>query len=121
MKRITALTIGCFAALAAAAQTKIELKDIAAHVGDSVLVCGSMSGGRFFASSKDSLTLLNIGGTYPNNPLTVLIRPDVRASFSEVPETALKGKNICVAGKVILYHDKPEIILYSKQQLVSVE
>lgn len=117
MKKITLFLLSAFAAVAASAQTGIALKDLNAHVGDSVSVCGDVSGGRFFA--RDSITLLNIGGAYPNQQLTILIRPEARASFEQAPETLFKDKNICVSGKVILYHDKPEIIVYTRQQLTA--
>jgi len=115
MKKIASLLTAAFAFTAASAQTAIELKDIGAHVGDSVRVCGIVSGGRFFA--KDSLTLLNVGGLYPNQQLTILIKPAVRPLLG-TPETDLKDKTVCITGKVILFHDKPEIILYAKEQLV---
>ena len=51
------------------AQRQISLKDAGAYAGDSVLVCGKIAGGRYFSSSKDSLTLLNVGATYPNQLL----------------------------------------------------
>jgi hypothetical protein len=118
MKKITILLLSAFAVTAASAQTSIELKDIGAHIGDSVRVCGTVYGGRFFA--KDSLTLLNVGGLYPNQLLTVLLRPEARVALTGSPETDLKDKTICVTGKVILYHDKPEIIVYRRDQVGEV-
>ena len=62
-------------------------------------------------------TFLNVGGTYPNNPLTVVIWADVRKTFEEKPEEFYKEKTVCIFGKITLFKDKPQIVLYNKNQL----
>ena len=89
----------------------------AKHVGDSIKVCGKVFGGRFFETSNGSPTLLNLGAAYPASPLTVMIPGKVRAELGYIPEAALKDKIICVRGKVILFKEKPEIIIYDISQL----
>jgi hypothetical protein len=39
-----------------------------------------------------------------------------RAKFG-TPETSLRGKRICVTGKIIDYHGKPEIVLTDPGQV----
>lgn len=91
--------------------------DAAKKIGDSIRVCGKIYGGRFFETSNGSPTLLNMGAAYPASPLTIMIPGDVRLKLGYAPEQQLKDKNVCVLGKVILYKDKPEIIVYSISQL----
>lgn len=87
------------------------------HVGDSIKVCGKIFGGRFFETSNGSPTLLNMGAAFPSSPLTIMIPGDVRTKMGYIPEQRLKDKNVCVRGKVILFKDKPEIIIYNIAQL----
>ena len=120
MKKLRVLALCAFMLNTASAQTSVELKDLGAHVGDSVTVCGTIYSARFFSASKDSLTLLNMGAAYPNQLLTILIRPGLRGAFAKAPEEAFRNKMVCVSGKVILYHDKPEIILYQRAQISEI-
>jgi DNA/RNA endonuclease YhcR with UshA esterase domain len=41
-------------------------------------------------------------------------------TFSYDPLT-LKGKQVCITGKVILYKEKPEIVLYDEKDLKVVD
>lgn len=91
--------------------------EAAKKIGDSIKVCGKIYGGRFFETSNGSPTLLNMGAAYPASPLTIMIPGDVRLKLGYAPEQQLKDKNVCVLGKVVLYKDKPEIIVYSISQL----
>ena len=89
----------------------------ASKVGDSIKVCDKIFGGRFFETSKGSPTLLNMGAAYPTSPLTIMIPGDVRIKMGHAPEQQLKDKNVCVIGRVILYKEKPEIIVYNISQI----
>lgn len=91
--------------------------EAAKKIGDSIEVCGKIYGGRFFETSNGSPTLLNMGAAYPSSPLTIMIPGKVRSQLGYVPEQQLKDKNVCVQGRVILFKDKPEIIVYSISQL----
>jgi hypothetical protein len=99
-------------------QRQINLKDAAAYNGDTVLVCGKVFGGRYFSGSKDSLTLLNLGAAYPNQQLTIVIGPEARRAFKDAPEIFFKDKQVCVYGRISLYNNKPQIVLYHQDQLV---
>ncbi len=92
-------------------------EDAAKHVGDSIKVCGKIFGGRFFETSNNSPTLLNMGAAFPASPLTIMIPGDVRSKMGYAPEIELKEKNVCVHGKVILFKERPEIIVYNVSQL----
>jgi hypothetical protein len=119
MKKAAFLVIAIIYSLASFAQTEIKLEEVGKHVGDSVKVCAKIYGGIFLDGSKDTPTFLNAGGTYPNNPLTVVIWADLRKEFEQKPEEFYKDKNVCIYGKITLFKDKPQIVLYSKTQLVA--
>ena len=99
-------------------QQEIKLEDLTKHIGDSVTVCTKIYGGIFLDKSKDTPTLLNAGDKYPNAPLTVVIGPDARQKFKEKPEVFYKDKDVCITGKISLYKDKPQIVVYNEQQII---
>jgi len=100
------------------AQQEIKIDELNKHIGDSVTVCTKVYGGIYLDRSKDTPTLLNAGGNYPEAPLTILIWAEARKQFKGAPEVFYKDKNICVTGKIILYKDKPEIVVYEEKQIV---
>jgi hypothetical protein len=92
-------------------------EEAAKHVGDNVKVCGKIFGGRFFETSNNSPTLLNMGAAFPASPITIMITLEVRNKLGYVPEIQLKEKNICVTGKVELYKGKTEIVVRDLAQM----
>jgi hypothetical protein len=54
---------------------------------------------------SDTLTLLNMGGVYPNQKYTVAIKGNKIA----LDWSNLKGKPLCVTGVFIMYKNRPEI------------
>ena len=116
MKIIFTLLLFTFSHSVVSAQ-KFTAEQAASKVGDSIEVCDKIFGGRFFETSKGSPTLLNMGAAYPASPLTIVIPGDVRIKMGYVPEQQLKDKNVCVMGRVILFKEKPEIIVYNVSQI----
>jgi hypothetical protein len=117
MKKISATLLSLFIAVAVTAQTSIKLEDVSKHVGDSVTVCGKVSGMRYFENSKNKPTFLNIGANHPNQLLTVVIWETARALFSSKVEE-LMDKEICITGRIILYKERPEIVIEKPEQIV---
>jgi micrococcal nuclease len=107
-----------FCSLSLFAQKEIKLDDASKSVGDSVRVCGKVFSSRFFANAQDAPTLLNLGAAYPNQLITVVIYSNNRNLFSEAPEIYFKDKEICVSGKIVLYKEKPQIVIYNKEQIM---
>lgn len=107
--------------IAAQGQQTISIDSLNQHVGDSVTVCTKIFGGIFLDRSKDKPTLLNAGGFYPDAPLTVMIRLEDREKFSGAPEAIYLNKEVCITGKIILFKEKPEIIVYGEKQIVVKE
>lgn len=85
------------------------------HVGETLKIYGTVSGGRYFENSNT--TLINVDGAYPNSALTLFIKGDVRSQFSYKPEEFLKDKRILISGTIINYKDKPEVVITSPDQI----
>lgn len=97
-------------------QTKIEAKDAAKHLNETVMVCDKIAGGKYFDNSQT--TLLDVGAPHPNETLTVVIKGDDRKKFEAAPDTYFLNKKVCITGKVIDYKGKPEIVVTEAAQLV---
>lgn len=117
MKKISATLLSLFIVAAAAAQTSIKLEDVSKHIGDSVTVCGKVAGMKYFENSKNKPTFLNIGANHPNQLLTVVIWETTRGLFTTKVED-LMDKEICITGRIILYKERPEIVIEKPEQIV---
>jgi DNA/RNA endonuclease YhcR with UshA esterase domain len=104
------------AAFTGHSQTQINLEDVSKHINDSVTVCGKVASGRYMDQTNRKLTLLNVGAAFPNQVFT--IDNDLRSAFETVPETFFLEKEVCVTGRVTLYRDAPQIIIYRKDQIL---
>jgi hypothetical protein len=78
-------------------------------------VCDKMFDGKFLESSQ--ITLLNLGGAYPNQKITVVIKGADRNKFKTPPESLYLDKTICVKGPVQIYRGRPEIVVTDPQQI----
>lgn len=101
------------------AQKKITLEEIPQNFDKKVTICDKIYGSYIIKSN--GMTLLNVGKPYPDNPLTLAIFEKDLKNFSYVPADFLPEKSFCVTGKLILYKDKPEIILKSEKDIQLVE
>jgi DNA/RNA endonuclease YhcR with UshA esterase domain len=111
-------TLFCFSVvLRGAAQQKITLEEVSKHINDSITVCGKIYGGKYLDAAKNQPTFLNMGATYPNQLLTIVIWGSTRKLFAYKPEDHLKAKEVCVTGKVELFKEKPQIIITQAKQL----
>jgi hypothetical protein len=116
MRKLILFALIFISAKSGFAQT-LTPEEAAKHVGDSVKVCGKIFGGRFFETSNNAPTLLNMGAAFPASPITIVVYGDLRAKMGYAPEVQLKDKNVCVSGKVTLHKERPQIIIYDAAQL----
>jgi hypothetical protein len=86
----------------------IEAMDAAAHEGQQVVLSAKVYGYK----ALDGLTLVNLGATYPNQLLTVVLRGEAAPMATEID-----GKVIRVEGKVEIYKGKPEIVVREKKRI----
>lgn len=90
------------AGVGAGAPIKIVGSDAIHHIGDYVIVTDKVYG----VKDMGSLVLVNVGGPYPDQPLTVVLRGNAKRLAGE-----LDGKTIHATGKIELYKGKPEIVV----------
>ena len=87
---------------------------VAAATDTATSFCDVVSGSKVL---DNGMTLLNLGGDYPNQKMTVVIKAADRDKFSVAPEVAYKDKKICVKGTPTEYKGKPEIIVTDPSQI----
>lgn len=86
----------------------IDVKDAASHLNETVSITAKVYG----MKDVSSMILVNVGAAYPDSPLTVVLRGDVKALSSSID-----GQTITVTGQVIDYKGKPEIVVTDKSNL----
>ncbi len=87
----------------------VSLDSVAGYLGKNVTLYGRVDDGRYLSSSSNQPTLLNMGGKYPNQKITIVIYGPDRVNFGYKPEEMLLNKNVYVTGLVQLYNGKPQI------------
>jgi len=108
------VAFGLSALPAVAADLSVE--DAAHHVGENATVCGVVASTKFDAELQSQPTFLDFGKPYPDQVFTVVIFGEDRAKFG-TPETSLRGKRICVTGKIQEKRGLPEIVLSDPKQM----
>jgi hypothetical protein len=98
------------ACLNASSQT-VPVDSARNYIGKTVTVYGRIVDGRYLANYANKLTILHMGGRYPRQKLTIVIRPLNRANFQYQPELELLNETIYVTGKLSLYDGKPQMII----------
>jgi micrococcal nuclease len=61
-----------------------------------------------------------VGGQYPNELLTLVIWNNTRSEFKQPPEDIYDHKMVWITGKVILYKDRPEIVISNPDQIQQI-
>lgn len=117
MKQLLAILSFGLLSLCATAQQKISIEKAVEHEGDSVIICSKVYGGKFFSNRQPTITLLNVGAAYPNSLLTIVIKEENRAAFSNKPEEFYVNKEICVTGTIRIFKGKPEIEITSEKAI----
>ncbi len=101
-------------ALASAQQRGIPDSAVAAYVGQTVAVEGTVASVHV---TRGGTTFLNFGAAYPKQTFTAVIFSSAASRFPNPQQW--EGKRVRVTGKVRLYRDRPEIVLESLSQLSS--
>ena len=86
------------------------------HIGETATVCGVVASATYASRSRGKPTFLNLDRPYPNHIFIALIWSEDRPKFGQ-PEVRLRGKRICVTGRIEEYRGIPEIILRNRGQL----
>ncbi len=94
---------------------KIPASEAKEHVNSE----GTVSGKVIELYKTEKLVRLNLDKAFPNQPFTVVIFGAKTNLFPDLDK--LKGKTIEVTGKITEYHEQPQIILATTNQLKIVE
>jgi hypothetical protein len=111
MKKLLLLFIisGAFA-VKASAQT-FNAEEFKSNLGKTKTLCDVVSSVKIFS---DTLTLINMGGNYPNQKYTIV----VKGNKITLDWANLKGKNMCVTGVFEMHKNRPEIVAAQPDQIV---
>jgi hypothetical protein len=93
---------------APAAAVMIDIDDAVKHIDENVTICAKVYGYK----ALDGMTLVNLGAAYPNQPVTVVLRGNAKEVGA-----GIDGQRVCVTGKIVLYRDKPEIVVVDPKQI----
>ncbi|HUZ60668.1 MAG TPA: S1/P1 nuclease [Hanamia sp.] len=93
---------------------EIEASDAVNYIGQNVKVCSRVYG----VKETAKIDFINLGATYPNSPLTIVIFQKDFYKFKESIENLYNGKNICLNGKIVEYKGKEEIIVTEPKEIV---
>lgn len=99
------------------AQQSIAPQQAAKYIGRQMTVCGPVVRAYYARQAKGQPTTLNLGGTFLNHYLTVLIWRSDRGKFQKPPESLYAGKTICVTGTIETRRGRPEIVVREPEQI----
>ncbi|MCL6523245.1 MAG: hypothetical protein K6T34_01170 [Thermoflavifilum sp.] len=121
MKHIWFILAGCLAITIAHAQVKISDQQAIKYVNQQATVCGKIASTYFDSTSLRKPTFLNFRYPHPDETFTAIIWGDDRKNFTYAPETYLKNKQVCITGKITLFHDQPEMIISRPEQIEVID
>ncbi len=98
------------------AQKTLTAVEAKAHIGEQATVCGKVVSTRWAENSHGNPTFLNFDQPYPDQVFTLVIWGSDRAKFGE-PETAYRGKHVCVTGKISAFKGLPEVVATEPSQI----
>ncbi len=116
MKHLTLLLFLILTSLTFAQTPPIQLDDIRNHIGETVTICEEVKSS--FKTKQHHHSLLNMGGYYPEQKLTIIILEKHLKNFSYIPVEYLAGKTICITGVVTLFEGKPQIKVKRESEIV---
>ena len=114
MKRFFICLLFCFANSVGFSQTKISVQETANHTGDTVMLIDKVYSNKVL---ENGINLLDLGGKFPNQLLTLTISAKVVSSFAYNPAKYLQGKQILVTGKVVDNQGKHVIEITDPSQI----
>lgn len=96
---------------------KINAEQAKEFIGKESCVCGKVVSTKFVENGKANPTYINLDKKYPDQVFTLMIFGQDRTNFSYEPDVFLKGKTICVKGKIEEYKGSPQIIASKEKQI----
>jgi hypothetical protein len=99
----------------ASTPAKISAAEGSKYYNETMVVTGKV----VQISIRPNIVFLNFDQQYPNSPLVAVIFPDNLGKFGDLKR--FKDQSVEVSGTITEYHDKPEIVLESPDQIKIVE
>jgi|10_taG_2_1085330.scaffolds.fasta_scaffold02690_14 hypothetical protein len=84
------------------------------------VVCDIPSQITHMSEMNGSPYFINFGNAYPNNYLTILVWENDAHTMEINPLNTFGGSSICIKGVVRNYRSRPQIVLRSHDQIVSI-
>lgn len=110
MKKLFLLFIISAAFTVKASAQTFNADDFKANLRKTKTLCDVVSSIKIFS---DTLTLINMGGNYPNQKYTIA----VKGNKITLDWANLKGKNVCVTGVFEMHKNRPEIVAAQPDQI----
>jgi len=85
------------------------------HIGAQAVVKGTIAE----VNVGERIVRLNFEHPYPKNAFTAVIFPANTNKFADLEK--LKGKTVEISGKIAAYHERPQIVLTSTNQVKVIE
>lgn len=117
---VSLLVVGTSLYAQKASSAHITAAEAKNHIGKLATVCGVVASTHYAASSRGGPTFLNLDKPYPGQIFTIVIWRNDRGKFGQ-PEEALRGKDVCVTGRIKEYREVPEIIVQNPTQIKVVK
>jgi hypothetical protein len=117
MRYLSSVSAAVFAIAATASAdptpspAKIGALDADKFYGREMIVTGTVAQ----VTVRPKIVFLNLDKPYPKSPFTLVIFPAATNQFGNLE--ALKGASVEAEGKIVNYHDRPEIVLEKASQL----
>jgi hypothetical protein len=92
----------------------IDINDAMKYIGKIVTICTHVYGVKI----SDNVTFINLGKSYPNSPITLVIFKKDRKNFPLPTDEMYSDKNICVQGELVEYKGKAEIIVTKPEEII---
>lgn len=109
MKKLALIALLTALGGAAKAQNKFNAADFKARLGKTGTLCDTVYSLKIVS---DTLTLLNMGGTYPHQKYTIAVKGN--KITLDLPN--IKRKAICVTGVFEMFKDQPEVVISRPEQ-----
>jgi hypothetical protein len=110
MKKLLLAFIITAAFEAKASAQSFNADDFKNNLGKTKTLCDEVSSIKIFS---DTLTLINMGGAYPNQKYTIA----VKGNKITLDWANLKGKRLCVTGVYEMHKGRPEIVAAQPDQI----
>lgn len=95
----------------AAISTTVPASSSYKHIGDYRVVCGHVAQVKEFSKGQ----YLNLGASYPNQDMTIVVWNSDIANFDNVFQ--YEGRELCIKGSISSYNGTPQIVLSSTSQI----